>query len=312
MILGDRCVFPSLLAPARLVLWSPASPRGAGAKSNEENIVKTIVLSSFCVSILLVVSGCGGADDVVAIGPGKSSSAPPKSDGTALSAATSAPSVTISGFVHAADASPLDGVSICLQAGPIVAMDIAQCATSDMDGSWTLTGMPANEYLTIGLGKEGFVPAIRAIHTESSDIVLPAAEHRLAPIGDAKGLSGAAYDDSTGAVQFFVAGDDSSELPSATLQTDQGKNVAPIYLGTDGTPDIQATGGTAGAFANVTPGFTLLSFQNVPATCKGSDLYGYPVAMFQEQGAAAIVVPVVAGHVTILAGVDCGAQVGGQ
>jgi hypothetical protein len=282
-------------------------PHEAGKKEHEKKTMNTTILNGFCLSALVLLAGCGAGADVVAAGGGPASKG--GGETTAVSPLSDTSGLSIAGYVHGADGAALAGVDVCLQAGPTVAMDIGQCGTSAADGSWTLDGIPRDESVTIAFKKAGYAPSMRAIQTNTSDIVLPSDENRLSLLTD----SGAArFDDHTGGIQFAVLSDEPGTVQAtATLITGERQDPTPVYLDASGNAKSGATAGSAGAYANVAPGQYLLTFTGVPASCTAaSGLYGFPVQSFQGADAASVVVPVVAGRITTTIGLDCRTKAG--
>jgi hypothetical protein len=265
--------------------------------------MNTTILNGFCLSALVLLSGCAAGTDVVA-GNGEQATSTSTTSKELTHAVLQTPrTVSIAGFVHGADGAPLADTDVCLQAGPATDLDIGQCATSAADGSWKLDGIPVQQSVTIAFEKAGYASNVRAIQTQLGDIVLPAGENQMFPTAD----QAARFDDHTGGVEFFVAGDAGQAIQAtATLITGARQDPTPVYLDASNHPVSGATAGSAGAFSNVAPGLYLLTFTGVPASCTAaSGIYGYPVESFQGADTASVVVPVVEGRVTTNVGLDC-------
>jgi len=266
--------------------------------------MNSIILSSLSIATLLTLNGCGGGADVVgSTDTGKATGpvAPPASGEVSPSEF-----VSVSGIVRAPDGSPLPGVRACLQAGPTIAMDIGDCAMSGSDGSWTIARVPQNLLVTIGLSKEGFVPALRAVETATTNIETPGDETRLLAKSDPPSFAGAPLDAKTGGIEFFVETAGKAAQVAVSLFSFETGSYAPVYTDADGEPMKDATSGSSGGFVNLRPGIYVLTFANESGSCATrGGLNGSPWNVYQTPGSASIVVPVVEGYVTTPVSVDC-------
>lgn len=247
-----------------------------------------ISMSTISIAALAALAGCSAGPDVVATGTQgeEPSTQTANLDQTAPAEVST---LSVSGFVHGPDGAALSGVKVCLQAGPISAMDVGDCATSDVDGAFTVGGIPANELLTIGFEKAGFEPTIRAIETGTEDIVLPDDENVLAPRTTVLGST-------QGRIEFVA-----SAGTTVTLTGDDGQVRTPSYGDAGGeNPTVR------GVFTDLAPGYYYATFQNSSANCTNrSGLYAYPLGVYQAPGQATVIVPVAPGLTTASVAVDC-------
>ena len=126
------------------------------------------------------LGGCGGADP-------SSSGTPP---GHTPGAAPATPdSVSISGFAHASDGTLLRGASVCVK-GEVTA---SACATTGTDGAFALRASSYDQG-ELTFAKDGFVPTLRPISTQTSDVVLPEGENAMMPAVVPQTFMGAAAD----------------------------------------------------------------------------------------------------------------------
>jgi hypothetical protein len=247
-------------------------------------------LTTACVSMMTVCSAiaCGGTGPAGTTG----GTAPADSPG----AAATVSSVSIRGFTHASDGTVLAGVQVCLGGS-----DPTACATSGADGSFALAGAPANDAVTLTFDKAGFLPEVRAIGTQTSDITFAEGENVLYPAAAPQTFMGVQTDPTKGHIEFFVlpAGSEAAPAMSVTLAGPDA-SPQPIYLSAGAAGGDDATAGTQGAFVNLTPGLYVVRFANGAAKCAANDLYGFPETLYQDpsSGQTAVVVPVYAGSVT--------------
>jgi hypothetical protein len=275
--------------------------------------MKTHLIGKVSITALFVLTGCGEGVDVVGSTDESAPTTPSeKHENQASNGAVSAPAalVSVSGFTHDADGAPLSAVKVCLQAGPTVAMDIGECATSEPDGSFTLHGVPANMLVTIGFEKDGFAPAIRAIQTESSDVQIPADENSLLAESTPPVFAGAPMDPNTGAIEFFVGSEGADAPVAVSLFSIENGVHEPVYLGEDGKPQSGATSGSFGGFVNLPAGMYIATFKSPSGSCTtAGSLYGYPMSAYQQPGETGTVVlvevPVSSGRITTPVGVSC-------
>jgi hypothetical protein len=246
------------------------------------------------VSILGSLLACSaGAPGSEPTAPGASPS-PPATNPTTLS---------VQGALHGADGSPVDGATVCLRADAMTAGE-GPCTTSDSTGSWPIATVPANSLVAITFEKASFVPTLRAIATETTDVTLPAAESELATDTEFAARIGAAQDASTGSVAFLTALPGSQAVAAtASLRPLNGPDVAgPRY---DGEP-AGAAAGTSGVFTGLADGFYVLTLGDASAPCASAGgLYGYPITLYAPASEARIMVPVVAGFVTTPVAAAC-------
>jgi hypothetical protein len=285
----------------------PPSPRAGETDRKAEQPMNKPIMSNFSIATLLIFSGCGAGVDVVSTTETRG----PMDTQAAIAAAeadvTPPTLMSISGFVHAQDGTPLAEVRACLQAGPTIDMDIGECATSGPDGSWTIHRVPANMLVTVGFSKQGFIPALRAIQTGDADVSIPEDEGRLLRESDPPTFAGAPLDARTGGIEFFIGSENGSEIRASVyvFSFDDGPR-DPVYTGADGNPMTGATSGSSGAVTNLPAGTYVLTFtaENASCTARGA-LYGYPYDAYHLPGSVSIIVPVADGYITSPVGVDC-------
>jgi hypothetical protein len=210
-------------------------------------------------------------------------------------------SVAVRGFVNASDGSPLPGAQVCVQADG--STDASSCTSTANDGTFMLSSVPANNSVMITFQKEAFVPTLRPIATQTTDISLPQGEDVLLPAADQQAVRGMPANPNRGSVEFFVKTPDAqpATLASITSTGGDGSPQVPIYFDANGAPASGATSGAHGGFVNVPPGLYVLRFGGLPSTrCTPMDLYGWPLTLYQDpsSGQAAVLVPVIQGYVT--------------
>jgi hypothetical protein len=138
-------------------------------------------------------------------------------------------------------------------------------------------------------------------------MTLPDGENVMLPATAPQALAGVTADPSRGQVAFQVAAASGANGIDATVTmtgTD-GASQTPTYLAADGSAVAGATSGAQGRFVNVPPGTYVLRFSQPSATCAPLSLYGWPMTMYQTAGVAAVVVPVMAGYVTMPVAASC-------
>ena len=243
---------------------------------------------------LLAGAGCGG----VAAHPADTTDA--ETGRGNASASPSGPEAFVSGFVHAADGSPLAGATVCVQ-------NTTACATSDEDGSFVVIGVPGAAYVTLTFEKQGFLPSLRVLLLQEFENVLPPAENTLFPAAAPQTFMGmTAAADAGGYLAFFVAAPEGGPPVPAVSVTLIGMDNAPhaaTYLDDGGLPVADASAGTHGGFADLPSGLYSISFGGSGTTCTTSSLYGYPA----PAGQASLVVPVIDGYVTTPVSASCAA-----
>jgi hypothetical protein len=256
--------------------------------------MNTLTWTGVSMVTLLSAMGCGGAgpSDTTPSGdaPAASSLA-----GTGSTPAQSA--VSIQGVVYAPDGSSLSRVSVCLE-------DSSTCGTSGDDGSFTLPGAAANQFVPLTFQKEGFLPSLRVVETQTSDVVFLMSQI-LSPAAPPQTFMGAATDPNKGSIAFFVVSPDPQPAPRVSVTMLGTGASAATYLGADGSPDVNATTGSIGGFVNVSAGLYELQFGHAGATCTASDANGYPLTVGQQAGEVTLIVPVAAGYVTTPVSVSC-------
>jgi hypothetical protein len=266
--------------------------------------MNTLTRTGVSMVTLLSAIGCGGA------GPSDSSPSSTAPADTSTGGTTSSPAlpqVSIHGFVHASDGTLLPGTTACLRAD--VTKNVGDCKTAGGDGSFTLSA-PANEWVAVTLQKNGFVPTLRAIQTQTSDITLPENENSLLPVVTPQTILGMPADAGRGHVAFSVTAPNgqSATAVSVTMSGADGSSQSPIYLDSDGSPAAGVATGTQGRFVNVPPGLYVLRFGRPSANCAPMGLYGWPMTAYEDpsSGEAAVVVPVLEGYVTAPVAASCG------
>jgi hypothetical protein len=253
-----------------------------------------LTLTGASMVTLLSAMGCGGA------GPSDTNSsgnAPAAASPMETGSIPALPSVSIRGLIHATNGTSLPRVSVCLE-------DSSTCGTSGDDGSFTLSGAPANQFVPVTFRKDGFLSLLRVIQTQTSDVVVEMSE-LTSPAVPPQTFMGAAIDPDKGNIAFFVVSPDQQPAPGVWVTMLGTGASAPTYLGADGSPDLDATEGSTGGFVNVPAGLYLLQFGHPGATCTASDLGGYPLTVGQQAGDVTLIVPVVAGYVTTSVSVSC-------
>ncbi|MGO9834101.1 MAG: carboxypeptidase-like regulatory domain-containing protein [Polyangiaceae bacterium] len=263
--------------------------------------MNTLTLTGASMVALLSAMGCGGA--------GPSDTSPSDEAPTATSAAGTGstpaqPLVSIQGFVHASDGSPLAGATVCPEVVG-AAKNAASCTASGGDGSFTLAA-PANEWVAVTFDKTGFVSTVRAVATQTGVVALPGTENVMLPAVEPLMIAGVPADPGMGQVAFSVMGPTGQNGVAASVTLGGSGSPPPaIYLDSAGSPDVGATSGTEGRFVNVPPGLYSLHFNQASATCAPLSLYGWPMTAYQSAGEASVVVPVMAGYVTAPVAASC-------
>ena len=259
-----------------------------------ETKMNTLTRIGASTAILLSGIGCGGAGPSDAPGPLTHT----RTVGTSTPPVQSL--VSMRGFAHASDGSLLPGTHVCFQTA---GTNDSGCTTTGNDGSFALSDAPANQSVMITFQKEGFVPTLRAIATETTDIVLPEGENVLLPASDPQIILGVGADPSRGHVEFFVSSPEAQPATAASVTMHAGTAAPrpPIYFGADGAPAPGATSGARGGFVNVRADLYVLRFAGSPsAKCTPMGNYGWPLTVYEDpsSGEAAVLVPVVEGYVT--------------
>jgi hypothetical protein len=278
--------------------------------------MKSPRITTFSIATILSAVGCGGPDPSPSPGASSgASTAGTSPSGTSTSGATTTPPpppLTIRGFAHGADASVLAGVEVCLYgkvAAAIHPPDTVMCTVSAADGSFGVSGAGANTDVMLTFKKDGFAPMLRAIATQTDDIMLPASENALLP--DPLVLMGKTADPSKGQISFFVAtsdGQNATEASVKLIRFEDTYSQPPVYLDRGGAVAAGAATGSRGWFVDVPAGLYSLRFGGALVTCAATTaLYGYPVTAFGDpsSGEGIVLVPVVEGYVTAPVGVSC-------
>jgi hypothetical protein len=251
-------------------------------------------LTISCVSALTALStmACSGAGPSDGTGPIGASNPGP---------ATRSVTVSVHGFIHSYDGTRLPGVQVC--PGPV---ETSGCTTSGSDGSFTLSGLPANATAGLYFHKAGFLSVLRTLDTQESDITLPERENALPASGSTEVALGVPAEAGRGHVAFFVASPGAQSAPgvSVTLGGGDGSSPAPLVLDA-GLPGVGSI--MAGAFANLNEGLYVVRFGGPSVHCTTDGLHGSPLTAFQDptSGQTAILVPVVAGTVTAPIAATC-------
>jgi hypothetical protein len=263
-----------------------------------------LTLTGVSMVTLLSAMGCGGAGPV---DTNSSGHAPAAASPTGAGSTPALATVSIQGFAHAPDGAPLSGATVC----PLVvgaAKNAAACATSGQDGSFTLAA-PANEWVAVTFDKEGFVPTVRPVQTQTGGMTLPGTENVMLTAVEPLIVAGATADPSRGQVAFSVTGlaGQDAVAASVTMTGGDGTTQPATYVDSNGSPATGATAGTQGRFVNVPPGLYVLRFSQASAACAPMSLYGWPMTAYEDpsSGEAAVVVPVIAGYVTAPVAASC-------
>ncbi len=258
-----------------------------------------LTLTGVSMATFLSAVGCGGA--------GPSGTSPSEASQMVAIAASPTSTVSISGFVHASDGTLLPGASICARS--LETNAALACTTSGDEGSFTLSGVPANSQVMVVFQRDTFFPSLRAMATATSDIMLPENENVMLTAAKPQMLFGTPADATTGHVAFSVTSPGAQTAPavSVTMTAFSGGTATPIYLDANGSPAVGASAGQSGGFANVPAGYYELRFGHASVMCTASGLYGYPATVYQDptSGQAVVVVPVLAGYVTTPVNVSC-------
>ncbi len=261
--------------------------------------MNTLTLTVVSVATFLSITGCGGA------GPSdRSASESSPADATPPPVG---PTVSISGFVHASDGTLLPGATVCARSTDTSA--VFASTTSGDEGSFTLSGVPANQQVMVVFRRETFFPSLRAITTGTSDIMLPENENAMLPAVNPQMFLGMTANPTRGQIAFAVTSPSAQAAldVSVTMTGFGGGSEAPVYFDASGSPAVGAGAGQSGGFVNVPPDYYVLRFGHTGATCTVSGLYGYPATEYQNtaSGEAVVVVPVLAGYVTSPVDVTC-------
>jgi hypothetical protein len=209
------------------------------------------------------------------------------------------------GFLHASDGTLMQGASVCVESDT----GSRGCSPTGADGAFSVRA-PSYDLSTLTFQKDGYVPGLRPIATQTGDVLLPEGENTLIPSVNPETFMGTATDPTKGHVRFQVMAAGATTPPAlvATLTASDGSAPPAVYLDATGSPVTAASGGTAGGFANIEPGLYVLRFSGASATsCAATGAYGYPLSHAYQNAASgpAILVPVQAGTITAPVGVTC-------
>jgi hypothetical protein len=249
------------------------------------------------------------------------------------------PTLRIQGIARAAQGAAVADVEVCLRPDPM-STDNETCTTSDPGGAWSLDGAPPNSLVAVTFVKEGFFPTLRPIATTTEDVTIAPGDLTVLAPGTwagvlisvlespatATGQPGSEVDPSVGHVAFLTstAGTEPTEAATVTLEPASPPKTgdAPLFVGLEpASPPktgeaplfvdangnlLDATTGTRGLFVNLAPGRYVVGFAGASATCRSDGgLYGQSVAPDVAAGQAGLMVPVVAGFVTLPVAVNC-------
>jgi hypothetical protein len=280
-----------------------------GAPPKERIMKSARLITSLSMATFLTTSGCGSA-------PSSQSGSPSAAD-SSRAGTTEAASVSIRGFVHSLDGRLLSGVSVCVRSfsagahwvGPVelTPSEPASCATSGSDGSFQVSGASANtDLVPLTFEKDGFVPTVRTIATQSANIALPEQQNTLLP--NPTSFLGTPMDPGKGQIAFSVATVGAGSAPEASVTAVafsnatafDGPSETPTYVDAIGSPAVGATAGTAGGFVNVPSGLYVVQF-HAATTCVAAP-YSYGEATSGPPSGqptdVAVVVPVFPGYVS--------------
>jgi hypothetical protein len=231
-------------------------------------------------------------------GPSGPESTPPAA--SANPPATTPTTLSVRGALHAGG-SAVVGATVCLRTDVMNAGQ-GPCTTSDGNGGWMIAGVPANSFVAITFEKASFVPTLRAIATETDDLLIPRSESELTTFADLAARTARSPDATSGSVAFLT-----NMATTASLRPLNGPDVAPPSY--DGDP-AGAAFGTSGVFGGLAGGFYVLTLGNASVPCASSGgLYGYPIALYAPANEARLIVPVVAGFLTTPIAAACTAAV---
>lgn len=248
-------------------------------------------------------AGCSAAGDRGSEGM------PPASGGAA-------PTVSVQGIALSSGGNPVAGVSVCLQPDLLMA-DGARCTTSDASGAWALAGAPANSLVAITFVKEGFLPTLRPVVTTTQTLKLMEGDTSVLAAGDWAGVlvsplenpatagnaPGKAVNPTVGHIAFSTAtGGAEPATPAAVTLGGTNRDAAPFFVDAKGNL-LDVTSGTRGLFVNLAPALYTVTFDGGSARCQANGgLYGAPSA---TAAGPRLMVPVLAGFVTLPVAVDC-------
>jgi hypothetical protein len=220
---------------------------------------------------------------------------------------TDAVTVSIEGTTRASDGTTLTGVAVCLRTDPTSA-EGAACTTSDGSGAWKFASAASNAWLAVTFVKEGFFPTLRPISTGATNIVISPTDGALIPSTAMASMLNVPMDAAAGHLLFAMAPPGSWVATPATVTARLigAATTTPVYFDANGDATPGASAGTAGAFANLPPGYYETTFAGDSVSCAiVGGTYGYPITAFAESGVARLLVPVVEGFLTTPVAVSC-------
>lgn len=264
-----------------------------------------LALIGISVVTALTASACSGKVSPSTSTQEDASAAPPPT--------VAAGTVSVNGFTHALNGSALGGVNVCLEQGIGLTGGPGPCVTSGHDGSFAVSGAMPNSSATLTFRHASFQPLLHPILTEASDITLEPADSTLLP--DTGMFMGIPVDAAKGQVPFEVKPLAPGRVPkvSATatvLDPLFGFNnpaLPPVYVDESGSVTAGASAGTAGGFANLTPGLYGLRFDfGAPCTAvAGMNHYTMNSTQGLKSGEAILYVVVRGGYVQVPVDVGC-------
>lgn len=213
----------------------------------------------------------------------------------------SAKTLTYTGrIVDALDSAVLAGVQVCITSPSGI-----PCVTTNAEGRYTLTGLPAETRVTATVSKApDYFPVHAAFITRTTDFTIDAVLLQTSLVELAFTAAGVTLDTSKGAV-LVRAYDPALGLSSAVAglsgeisPTDSGDG--PIYNSADSIPSNATETSTSGTWAvvNLDGGTYQVKTSGTGRNCPGT--FHWP----GSNGAGWIETPVLAGHVTYVY-VDC-------
>jgi len=250
------------------------------------------------VTALIACAGCTAAQGNEPTTPGAATPPTITSDSV---------TVAIQGTAQASGGGILAGVAVCLRPDARTA-ERETCTTSDDHGAWKFTGAPSNTWVGVTFVKDGFFPTLRAIETDTTDIVIAPTDGELVTSSAMPDMLKAAIDPAAGHFLFATAapGRDATTAATVTVGTIGGPTTAPVYFDASGNPTLGANEGSEGAMANLSPGYYEVTFRGTNVSCvNAGQTYGYPITTYQAAGVARLLVPVVEGFLTAPVAVTC-------
>lgn len=265
-----------------------------------------IVFSSAALTTILAVLGCSGP--VIDVPENtEEPGALPLNGASSVNGA-----VSVFGFVQTEKRAALPGADVCVLDGNM------RCTASRAGGAFALHAVSADSDVLVMFEKEGFTPVLFPMRTGRDNVGLSPAMRFWV---NGKSFMGTSANTTQGQLEFLVAPAPSGPATVSVTLTDlDGRTRAPLYLGHDGKPALDATSGFRGGFTDLPTGDYLLTFSGVSAKCtragSGFD-NGYVsaspvVAPVDRAGeSVTLVVPVMEGYLTGPVTVSCTSVVGG-